>query len=95
MNFPIARELPYGYGATLSGRNTNIFFLTSNFSKIAQSYSSRDEIRAYNSSCDNCTSTVQVSLLLGSFLVHSTTNSAAVRGLASRSIALRGLVDSI
>ncbi|GKU23032.1 unnamed protein product [Fusarium langsethiae] len=59
MNFHIARELPYGYGATLSGRNTNIFFLTSNFSKIAQSYSSRDEIRAYNSSCDNCTSTVQ------------------------------------
>ncbi|CEI63377.1 hypothetical protein FVEN_g96 [Fusarium venenatum] len=59
MNFPIARELPYGYGATLSGRNTNIFFLTSNFSKIAQSYSSRDEIRVYNSSCDNCTATVQ------------------------------------
>ncbi|CAG7565921.1 unnamed protein product [Fusarium equiseti] len=44
---------------TLSGRDTNIFLLTSNFSKIAQSYSSRDEIRAYNSSCDNCTSTVQ------------------------------------
>ncbi|RBR07853.1 uncharacterized protein FIESC28_10493 [Fusarium coffeatum] len=59
MNFHIARELPYGYGANLSGRNTNIFFLTSNFSRIAQSYSSRDVVRAYNSSCDNCTSTVQ------------------------------------
>ncbi|KAF5227038.1 hypothetical protein FAUST_12034 [Fusarium austroamericanum] len=59
VNFPIARELPFGYGATLSGRNTDMFFLTQHFSKIAQSYSSRDEIRVYNSSCNNCTGTVQ------------------------------------
>ncbi|KAF5025504.1 hypothetical protein F66182_2409 [Fusarium sp. NRRL 66182] len=59
LDFHIARELPGNYASILTGRTHSVSFLSKNFSEIAQSYSNRDDMLAFNTNCDNCTTTVQ------------------------------------
>ncbi|KAH7183321.1 uncharacterized protein B0J16DRAFT_163597 [Fusarium flagelliforme] len=60
MNFHIARELPEDYGCIITGRShyaTSL--LTKNFSDIAHSYSRRDEMAAFGTTCTNCTTKIR------------------------------------
>jgi hypothetical protein len=59
MDFHIARELPADYACIMTGRTHTTSLLTENFSSIAQSYSRRDDMVAFDTSCTNCTTTIQ------------------------------------
>ncbi|KAF4995749.1 hypothetical protein FDECE_12698 [Fusarium decemcellulare] len=55
----IARQLPDNYASIFTGRTHSVSLLTKNFSDIAQAYSNRDDMVAFNTYCDNCTTAVQ------------------------------------
>ncbi|KAJ4019407.1 hypothetical protein NW766_003126 [Fusarium irregulare] len=59
MNFHIARELPADYACIVTGRTHSTSLLSKNFSNIAHSYSRRDEMAAFDTTCTNCTTKVQ------------------------------------
>ncbi|CEI70529.1 hypothetical protein FVEN_g974 [Fusarium venenatum] len=59
MNFHIARELPMDYACIMTGRTHSTSLLTKNFSDIAHSYSRRDDMVAFDTSCTNCTTTIE------------------------------------
>lgn len=59
MGFHTAQELPADYACIMTGRTHTKSLLTKNFSSIAQSYSRRDNIVAFDTSCTNCTTTIQ------------------------------------
>jgi hypothetical protein len=59
VNFHIARELPTNYASIMTGRTHSTSLLTKNFSDVAQSYSRRDDMAVFDTSCTNCTTSVQ------------------------------------
>ncbi|KAK7397895.1 hypothetical protein QQX98_012730 [Neonectria punicea] len=58
-DFHIARELPQDYASIMTGRTHSVSLLTRNFSDVAQAYSNRNSMMAFNTRCDNCTTSVQ------------------------------------
>ncbi|KAK7428844.1 hypothetical protein QQZ08_004614 [Neonectria magnoliae] len=58
-DFHIARELPQDYASIMTGRTHSVSLLTRNFSDVAQAYSNRNSMVAFNTRCDNCTTSVQ------------------------------------
>ncbi|KAH6954444.1 hypothetical protein DER45DRAFT_570478 [Fusarium avenaceum] len=59
VNFHIARELPDNYASIMTGRTHSTSLLTKNFSDVAQGYSRRDNMAVFDTSCTNCTTSVQ------------------------------------
>ncbi|CVK85995.1 uncharacterized protein FMAN_06565 [Fusarium mangiferae] len=59
VNFHIARELPENYASIMTGRTHSTSLLTKNFSDVAQSYSRRSDMAVFDTSCTNCTTSVQ------------------------------------
>ncbi|KAM0321283.1 hypothetical protein ACHAPQ_009506 [Fusarium lateritium] len=59
VNFHIARELPVNYASIMTGRTHSASLLTKNFSEVAQGYSRRDDMAVFDTSCSNCTTSVQ------------------------------------
>ncbi|QPC80215.1 hypothetical protein HYE68_010967 [Fusarium pseudograminearum] len=58
-NFHIARELPGDYACIMTGRTHSTSLLTKNFSDIAHNYNRRSDMVAFDTSCTNCTTTVE------------------------------------
>lgn len=61
-DFHIARELPLNWGSIITGRNYQASLLTRNFSEVAQEYNNRDDMIAFETDCNNCTTSVQVGI---------------------------------
>ncbi|KAF4960057.1 hypothetical protein FSARC_10552 [Fusarium sarcochroum] len=59
IDFHIARELPDNYASIMTGRTHSTSLLTKNFSDIAQGYSNRKDMVVFDTTCDNCTTSVQ------------------------------------
>ncbi|RSL47298.1 hypothetical protein CEP54_013477 [Fusarium duplospermum] len=58
-DFHIARELPSNYASIQTGRTHSVSLLTKNFSDIAQAYNNRNDMLAFETYCNNCTTSVQ------------------------------------
>lgn len=56
----MAQELPWNYGGIYTGKTNEVNLLTHSFSEIAQAYTNRQAMTAYNTNCDNCTTFLQV-----------------------------------